>query len=387
MSRDWSSRCPAASAAPSSRSASAACCRPDELLVVANTGDDFEHLGLQYLAGYRHADLHAGRPRQSGARLGPARRDLVVHGDARRARRRDWFRLGDRDLAVHVERTRRLRGRRDAVRGSPPTSAARLGVGPRVLPMSDDPVRTRVRTDDGWIDFQDYFVRRQCGPVVRELAFRRRGHGARAAGCPGGAERSGAARRRDLPVQSVHQRRADPGRAGHARGAWRLRGARRRGFADHRRPAVKGPTAKMMAELGMTPSAARVAQRYGDLLDGYVWTSATRTRRRGSRPRCTLAPTLMTSSRTARHWRAPSLTLRRFSFRAERTAPDDLGRRARQGTRRRQATAGAPAHAGAAPRAGETMMEEVLEAVAGARPGRRSWSSPSTRMRRRSPRR
>src|SRR5262249_55967509 len=47
----------------------------------------------------------------------------------------------------------------------------RLGVAQRVLPMSDDPVRTRVRAEDGWIDFQDYFVRQQCRPVVHELSF------------------------------------------------------------------------------------------------------------------------------------------------------------------------------------------------------------------------
>ena len=82
----------------------------------------------------------------------------------------DWFRLGDRDLAVHVERTRRLEA------GEPLSAITadfcrRLGVAPRVVPATDDRLRTRLRTDEGWLDFQDYFVRLQCRPQVRELAF------------------------------------------------------------------------------------------------------------------------------------------------------------------------------------------------------------------------
>src|SRR5260221_6676427 len=82
----------------------------------------------------------------------------------------DWFRLGDRDLALHVERTRRLRLGQTL---SEVTSdiCRRLGIAARVVPMSDDRVRTRVRSDAGWIDFQDYFVRQQCRPVVHELVF------------------------------------------------------------------------------------------------------------------------------------------------------------------------------------------------------------------------
>ena len=81
-----------------------------------------------------------------------------------------WFRLGDRDLALHVTRTERLRAGETL---SQVTRAVcrRLGIAVRVLPMSDDPVRTRVHTNEGWLDFQDYFVRRQCQPVVRELVF------------------------------------------------------------------------------------------------------------------------------------------------------------------------------------------------------------------------
>src|SRR6201992_622201 len=142
----------------------------DELLVVANTGDDFEHLGLSISPDidtltYVLADI-------DNPVTGWGRRDEtwsfmdsigVLGGE-------DWFRLGDRDLAIHVERTRRLRM---GATLSEVTSdiCRRLGISARVLPMSDDRVRTRVRVESGWIDFQDYFVRQQCRPVVHELAF------------------------------------------------------------------------------------------------------------------------------------------------------------------------------------------------------------------------
>src|SRR4051812_4712000 len=81
-----------------------------------------------------------------------------------------WFRLGDRDLAVHVERTRRLRAG-ETLSAVTADFCRRLGVEPRLLPMTDDPVRTRLRTGDGWLDFQDYFVRLRCWPPVQELAY------------------------------------------------------------------------------------------------------------------------------------------------------------------------------------------------------------------------
>src|SRR6185295_6733008 len=81
-----------------------------------------------------------------------------------------WFRLGDRDIATHIVRTARLR------RGDRPTEIARdlqhaLAVRAVILPMSDQPVRTQVLTDEGWLDFQDYFVRLHQEPEVRDLRF------------------------------------------------------------------------------------------------------------------------------------------------------------------------------------------------------------------------
>jgi LPPG:FO 2-phospho-L-lactate transferase len=80
------------------------------------------------------------------------------------------FRLGDRDIALHVERTRRLRAG-ETLSAVTADFCRRLGIRSRVVPMSDDPVRTRLRTPDGWLDFQEYFVHRRCEPIVHELLF------------------------------------------------------------------------------------------------------------------------------------------------------------------------------------------------------------------------
>src|SRR6201999_4510309 len=142
----------------------------EELLVVANTGDDFEHLGLcispdidtltYVLAGLDNPVTGWGRRDETWSFM-----DSIgaLGGE-------DWFRLGDRDLAMHVERTRRLR-LGETLSEVTSDVCRRLGIGARIVPMSDDRVRTRVRSDAGWIDFQDYFVRQQCRPVVHELTF------------------------------------------------------------------------------------------------------------------------------------------------------------------------------------------------------------------------
>jgi len=266
----------------------------DNLVIVANVGDDFEHLGLHISPDadtlmYTLADL-------DNTKLGWGRRDetwsfmetLTALGGE------DWFRLGDRDLAVHVERTRRLR-KGEALSAVTADFCRRLGVGPRVLPATDDRLRTRLRTDEGWLDFQDYFVRLQCRPVVRELAFE-------------GAEEArphpdlmAALRDERLgavvicpsnPFISIEPILAVPGL--------------RQALSACSSPiiavspiiggrAIKGPTAKMMAELGMAPSAAAVARRYGDLLDGYVMDIEDAAEAAHLAAKVTLAPTLMTN--------------------------------------------------------------------------------------------
>ncbi|WP_240756811.1 2-phospho-L-lactate transferase [Roseicella aquatilis] len=241
---------------------------PEELLVVANTGDDFEHVGLTIcpdidtltytLAGLDNPVLGWGRADESWAFM----ETLAALGGE------DWFRLGDRDLALHVLRTHRLRG------GEPLSAITddlrrRLGIGARILPMSDDPVRTRLRGDAGWIDFQDWFVRQRATPAVRAIEFA----GAAAARPQPGVLAALRAGPRAVvicpsnPFISIEPILAVPG----MREAIAVCGAPVVAVSPIiAGQAVKGPTAKMFSELGMEPSAAAVAARYGALLDGYV---------------------------------------------------------------------------------------------------------------------
>src|SRR6266436_1211080 len=266
----------------------------DELLVVANTGDDFEHLGLSIspdidtltyaLAGIDNPATGWGRRDETWSFM-----DSIgaLGGE-------DWFRLGDRDLALHVERTRRLRLGQTL---SEVTSdiCQRLGIGVRVVPMSDDRVRTRVRSDVGWIDFQNYFVRQRCRPVVHELAFDgvtlARPHADITA-----ALRSGDVRAVIIcpsnPFISVEPILAIPG----MRDAIKASGAPVVAVSPIiGGQTVKGPTTKMMRELGLEASAAGVAARYGDLLDGYIVDHADADGIGNVGARVTIARTLMTS--------------------------------------------------------------------------------------------
>jgi LPPG:FO 2-phospho-L-lactate transferase len=266
----------------------------DELLVVANTGDDFEHLGLcispdidtltYVLAGLDNPVTGWGRRDETWSFM----ESIGALGGE------DWFRLGDRDLAMHVERTRRLRLGHTL---SEVTSdiCLRLGIAARILPMSDDRVRTRLRSDAGWIDFQDYFVRQQCRPVVHELAFE---GAALARPHPDivSALRSGEVRAVIIcpsnPFISVEPILAVPG----MRDAIKASGAPVVAVSPIiGGQAVKGPTAKMMRELGLQASAAAVAARYGDLLDGYIVDHADADAVGDVRARITIAATLMKS--------------------------------------------------------------------------------------------
>ena len=140
------------------------------LTVIVNTGDDLERHGLfvcpdhdtimYTLAGIDNRDWGWGIAGETFA----SAEMLARYGEE------TWFRLGDRDLATHIVRTRRLRA------GERPTAVAAhlqdaLGIPARILPMADEPVRTQVRTDEGWLDFQTYFVGRHQAPEVRELRY------------------------------------------------------------------------------------------------------------------------------------------------------------------------------------------------------------------------
>ncbi len=239
------------------------------LTVVANTGDDFTHLGLAIspdldtllytLAGLDNPSTGWGRRDETWTFMAA----LAQLGG------KTWFQLGDGDLATHVERTRRLALGESLTRITD-DFRLRLGVTARILPMSDDPVRTRLRTEEGWLDFQDYFVGRHCAPAVREIAFA----GIDAAR-PQPEFRAALDDGRLLavvicpsnPFISIDPILSLPG----------IRKALRECAAPVVAVspiiggrAVKGPTAKMMTELGLPVGAAAVASHYGDILDLFV---------------------------------------------------------------------------------------------------------------------
>ena len=261
-----------------------------ELTVIANIGDDFEHLGLYItpdidtllytLAGLDNPELGWGRRDETWSFM----ETLATLGGE------TWFRLGDRDLALHVERTRRLR-RGETLSAIIGDFGRRLGVGTRVLPASDDRVPTRVLTDEGWLDFQHWFVGMRAAPAVRELEFVNAGE---AKGLPEALDAVGRAEVVIIcpsnPFISIDPILAIPGYREALLGTEApiivvspiIRGR-----------AVKGPTAKMMAELGQTPSARAVAEHYGDLVDGFIADEADSGTLSGLRCRVVYAPTLM----------------------------------------------------------------------------------------------
>jgi len=143
---------------------------PGDLSVVVNTADDETFHGLLVCPDHDTVlyTLAALADRQRG--WGLAGETWSAADMLARLGEPAWFRLGDRDLAIHVHRTRRLR------EGTRLTEVNRgiqraLGVVTPILPMTDTPVRTRVRTPDGWLPFQDYFVRLHQQPDVLEVAF------------------------------------------------------------------------------------------------------------------------------------------------------------------------------------------------------------------------
>lgn len=240
-----------------------------QLTVVANTGDDFEHLGLTIcpdidtltytLSGLNNQELGWGRAGETWTFMEALRQ---LGGET-------WFNLGDGDLALHVERTRRLHAG-ESLSQITADVTARLGIALCVLPMSDDPVRTIVHTPEGDLAFQHYFVRDRCEPAVTGFSFQ-------------GIYRA-------QPHPRLMQLLADPALDAvvitpsnpfvSIDPILRLPGVAE-AFKACQAPivavspivggqAIKGPAAKMMAELGMPASALEVGRHYASLIDGFV---------------------------------------------------------------------------------------------------------------------
>ena len=242
---------------------------PEDLTLVVNTGDDFEHLGLTIcpdidsvtsaLAGLNDTQRAWGVPGETWQAMAMLR----ALGEA------DWFNLGDRDLGMHIARSWRLRSG-DSLSAVTARLTRELGIAHAIVPMSDTPVRTQIGTTEGWLDFQRYFVAEQCRPVATGIRFE---------GAPAAAPSPGLARalaRKDLaaivvcpsnPYLSV-----DPILA--------VNGVRE-ALEQRRVPlvavsplvggtAVKGPLAKLLGELGQPVSNHSIAAHYGGLLDHLV---------------------------------------------------------------------------------------------------------------------
>lgn len=253
---------------------------PQELLVVANTGDDFEHLGfyicpdidtlIYTLGGVSNTAQGWGRADETWSFM-----EALRASDPEQA----WFLLGDKDLETHRARTASLR---DGASLTEVTArlARRFGVAASILPMSDDPVRTHLQVEDEsgirWLPFQHYFVKLQCRPPIRRIEYR-------------GSLQAKPSRQLQFALQSGRVRAVilcpsnpflsiDPILA--------LPGLREM-LIQCGAPvvavspvvggkALKGPTAKIMAELGMASDCQSIARHYSGLLDGLVIDQADR---------------------------------------------------------------------------------------------------------------
>lgn len=238
---------------------------PEDLTVIVNTGDDFEHLGLfispdldtvcYTLAGLANPETGWGRMNESWNAFSNIER---LGGPA-------WFRLGDSDLATHLERTRRLKEGRSLSQITKEFCQA-WNINLTILPMTDSPVRTMVDTEDGELAFQEYFVHRRCEPRVKGFRF----DGVEVAEpAPGAKEALESA---DVVILCP----SNP---------WVSIDPILRVVKQIKKPvvavspiiggeAVKGPAAKMYKELGIEPSALAVAKHYHTILKGFVLDNA-----------------------------------------------------------------------------------------------------------------
>jgi LPPG:FO 2-phospho-L-lactate transferase len=242
----------------------------DELTVVVNTADDLERHGLLVCPDHDTVMYTLAGLDDRAQGWGIRDETFSAAGMLERYREETWFRLGDRDLATHVVRTARLKA------GERLTEVCLglqrgLGVVAKILPMTDDTVRTQVRTDDGWLEFQEYFVHRHQLPEVHEVRFDgadRAEATARVRGELGFAETIVIAP--SNPIVSIGPILA-------VRGVRDLLAAARRGGTPILAvspmvggTALRGPADRMLVSLGHESTALGVARLYEGLIHGYV---------------------------------------------------------------------------------------------------------------------
>lgn len=242
---------------------------PERLSFIVNTGDDFCHMGLKIcpdldtlmytLAGLVNPEWGWGLAGDSTATLDSLARNYGVE---------PWFRLGDKDLATHLLRSQLLR-QGHSLTAVTSCLARRLDISARLLPMCDDAMPTIIRTEaHGELGFQQYFVKHKWQPVVNSIKYQDCEKAAMSPAVSAALESS------DIiliapsnPWLSVAPILAVPGMSESLIRAEAPVVAITPIIAG---AAVKGPTAKIMAELGLTVSEAAVARFYGGILDGFV---------------------------------------------------------------------------------------------------------------------
>jgi LPPG:FO 2-phospho-L-lactate transferase len=238
---------------------------PEALSVVVNTGDDFVHLGLRISPDLDTVMYTLGGLANPDTGWGLAGETWSFMEALERLGGATWFRLGDRDLATHVERTRRLAAG-ETLTGVTTDFCARLGIGVRLLPMTDDSLQTMVHTDEGELAFQEYFVHRQWRPRVTGFRFAG-GESARPT-----AQVREALESADMvlfcpsnPFVSIDPILRLPGVREWLKGKPVVAVTPIVGGQ-----ALKGPAAKMLAELGLKASSLAVAEHYGPAVTGFV---------------------------------------------------------------------------------------------------------------------
>jgi LPPG:FO 2-phospho-L-lactate transferase len=268
---------------------------PEDLTIIVNTGDDFEHLGLTIcpdldtvcytLAGLANPETGWGRQNETWNTIS----NIEKLGGP------NWFRLGDQDFGTHIERTRRLKG------GEPLSQITKdfckaWGIKQTILPMTDSPVRTIVNTDEGELAFQEYFVHRHCEPRVKGFRF----DGVEVAEPTIGAREAIESAEAIVicpsnpwvsidPILRVISLTPTPLPWGE--GQKKIVAVSP--IIDGK--TVKGPAAKMYAELGIEPSALAVAEHYRNLLTGFVLDSKDRQLSDKFRGKILVTDTLMNS--------------------------------------------------------------------------------------------
>jgi LPPG:FO 2-phospho-L-lactate transferase len=279
--------------------------RPSDLTVVVNTGDDIVLHGLAIspdldivtytLAGVVNPKTGWGFRRESFAAL----KRLGAFG------RETWFNLGDRDLATHIHRTAMLKEGRtlsecaDSIRRT-------LGVAARILPMSDQPMPTLIETDEGVLHFQRYLVQRRAKPAVRRILF----SGAEKARPAAGVME--AIRKADLIVVCPSNPLISIGPILAVRGIREALRARKKDVVAVcpivGGKSLKGPSDKMLGQLGYEVSARGVARLYADFAGTFVMDRADGGQARSIESlgmRVVIAPTVMrTRAQKARLARA-----------------------------------------------------------------------------------